>query len=254
MHVQRRHSNIRLSPLSSARPRLPPELCDIIIDFLHPNRTALASCSLVCKSWTPASRYHLWRSMHLTTPNISSFLSILPGSNVLPYVQTFKIDNAFKRITHFHEFWSTWERIVPYLSTRLVRLRCFKLSDVSWGLLEDMKWSSSILYTFSGVSELSLSNVSFHDASQVIKLLRNFPRLSRLTLAVCFSYMEDDLFSDLDDSSFLPLDASPFTSPWASLQSCQFVQGQLFDVFGLHLSSRQDIFTWMSRFNPSTLR
>ncbi|KAJ7696426.1 CNH domain-containing protein [Mycena rosella] len=39
---------------------LPIEVFERIIDFLHANKAALISCSLVCRSWFPTSRYHLY--------------------------------------------------------------------------------------------------------------------------------------------------------------------------------------------------
>ncbi|KAJ7156261.1 hypothetical protein C8R46DRAFT_1115533 [Mycena filopes] len=38
----------------------PPELVDRFIDNLHDDRHTLATCALVSKTWTPASRYHLF--------------------------------------------------------------------------------------------------------------------------------------------------------------------------------------------------
>jgi ankyrin repeat protein len=38
--------------------RLPNELQDMIIDFLHDDQDALRTCSLVCKSWIPSARLH----------------------------------------------------------------------------------------------------------------------------------------------------------------------------------------------------
>jgi ankyrin repeat protein len=42
--------------------RLPNELQDMIIDFLHDDQDALRSCSLVCKSWIPSARLHRFRN------------------------------------------------------------------------------------------------------------------------------------------------------------------------------------------------
>ncbi|KAK0447813.1 uncharacterized protein EV420DRAFT_1246316, partial [Desarmillaria tabescens] len=42
----------------------PPELCDRIIDFLHRDHKALEACSLVCRAWIPASRFHLFECIH----------------------------------------------------------------------------------------------------------------------------------------------------------------------------------------------
>ena len=44
---------------------LPPELDDIILDHLHDDRAALASCALVRRSWLPTVRYHNWRDLRV---------------------------------------------------------------------------------------------------------------------------------------------------------------------------------------------
>lgn len=41
----------------------PPELIDIIIDHLHADNKSLAACTLVCRSWLPSSRYHLFSTI-----------------------------------------------------------------------------------------------------------------------------------------------------------------------------------------------
>jgi hypothetical protein len=59
-------------------PSVAPELIDTIIDMLHADRAALATCALVCKSWLPASRYHLFSKIIITRwnkPAISELLS-----------------------------------------------------------------------------------------------------------------------------------------------------------------------------------
>jgi hypothetical protein len=52
------------SPRTQAqRPRLPPELTDVIIKLLRANQRPTLNCALVCRSWVPASRRHLfWRT------------------------------------------------------------------------------------------------------------------------------------------------------------------------------------------------
>ena len=39
---------------------LPNEIQDRILDFLHDSKPTLKACSLVCKTWVPTSRYHLF--------------------------------------------------------------------------------------------------------------------------------------------------------------------------------------------------
>jgi len=50
-----------------SRGKLPPELVDRIIDFLHDEPKALAACSLVARSWTTTSRYHRFSWVRLTS-------------------------------------------------------------------------------------------------------------------------------------------------------------------------------------------
>jgi hypothetical protein len=41
-------------------PTLPPELIDIVVDFLHDDRRALGTCARVCRAWVSASRRNLF--------------------------------------------------------------------------------------------------------------------------------------------------------------------------------------------------
>ncbi len=134
-----------------------------------------------------------------------------------------------------------------------------------------MKWSSSILHTFSDVKTLHLSNVSFDNNLQVIQFLCSFPRLEDLSIAICFSFVDDELFPNDEDvdltamivdetdggavmieDEILPFGCADDTPLWPSLSSLHVTQGHLFDVFGLNLSSRQEIFLWMAYFLTST--
>jgi hypothetical protein len=57
-----------------------PELIDVIIDMLHADRAALATCALVCKSWLPASRYHLFSKVTITRWNKLAIPELLSSS------------------------------------------------------------------------------------------------------------------------------------------------------------------------------
>ena len=48
--------------LNTTMTHLPNEILDIIIDFLHDDQDALQTCSLVCKSWLPSTRFHRFRN------------------------------------------------------------------------------------------------------------------------------------------------------------------------------------------------
>jgi len=52
---------------------LPSELTDTIIDYLYDDKEALAACSLVCRSWVPGSRYHLFCSITVVADSHLAF-------------------------------------------------------------------------------------------------------------------------------------------------------------------------------------
>ncbi|KAK7051540.1 hypothetical protein VNI00_004518 [Paramarasmius palmivorus] len=67
-------------PSPPPTPVFPPELCDLIIDHLHNDSASLLACALVCKSWLPRSRSHLFPehfTFKLRQSNISKFRSCL---------------------------------------------------------------------------------------------------------------------------------------------------------------------------------
>jgi hypothetical protein len=61
--------------------KLPAELMDRIIDFLHSDKRTLSACSLVCKSWVPSSRYHLFRD--LTIPAKFELFELATDNDVI---------------------------------------------------------------------------------------------------------------------------------------------------------------------------
>lgn len=68
---------LAVSKRDRAGPKCPPEICDIIIDFLHKDTRALCACNLVCRSWRAAARYHLFRAIKLSAGRAHAFLGIL---------------------------------------------------------------------------------------------------------------------------------------------------------------------------------
>ena len=67
-----------------AKVRLPSELTDRIIDFLHSDRRTLAVCSLVCKSWVPASRLHYFQKLVVYPTTVDHLIELIctPSSTI----------------------------------------------------------------------------------------------------------------------------------------------------------------------------
>ena len=63
----------------STSPRLPPELCDHIIDQLRDNPDALKTCSVVSKSWTARSQKHIFSTINFAgDPDIVAWQNAFP--------------------------------------------------------------------------------------------------------------------------------------------------------------------------------
>ena len=58
--------NLFLPTATMPSPRLPSELLDHAVDFLHDSRRTLKSCSLVSKAWIPRARKHLFAAIWLS--------------------------------------------------------------------------------------------------------------------------------------------------------------------------------------------
>ncbi|KAJ7205646.1 hypothetical protein C8J57DRAFT_1734593 [Mycena rebaudengoi] len=71
--------------------QLPQELTEAILDNLHDNEHALVQCSLVCRTWAPATRYHLLSRVDLRSERICHrFLNLLAVDccTFIPHVTT----------------------------------------------------------------------------------------------------------------------------------------------------------------------
>jgi len=72
---------------------LPPELFDLIVDYLHDQPTALRACCLVSKSWVPRSRMYLFARVKLTRTSIELWAKAFPDplSSPAHYTKTLMI-------------------------------------------------------------------------------------------------------------------------------------------------------------------
>jgi hypothetical protein len=106
--------------------RLPPELTDHIIDFLHSDRNILATCALVHRSWIPSSRLHLCEVLNLTRRNVSTFINLLHsnGSTIEKYTYTLRIGS-----------WKPLACLAPF-SDRFLTLKSLVLGGIQPRIME----------------------------------------------------------------------------------------------------------------------
>ena len=87
------------------------EIFEKFIDNLHDDKKALKQCALVCRSWVPRSRYHLFASITVSPP--TSTLAKLPfsdlvASSVIPFVHfPYRYASSAYRISN----WKSHRRI-----------------------------------------------------------------------------------------------------------------------------------------------
>ena len=166
--------------MRSFKERLPAELTDRVIDHLHSDKLALATCSLVCKTWLPASRYHFFQTtIRLTKRNIHSLVDLLnsPASTFFDHKLNVKIVR-----TPVSDGFQGANYIFDTLSHHLFRLKIESLS------LSCMEWDISgetlgeIFEYFATIPALSLRDVMFSTPHQFIPFLKSFLSLESLSL------------------------------------------------------------------------
>ena len=98
---------------------LPPEIHDLIVDFLHDERVALNACCLVSKSWVPRARSHLFTHIELGAhlSRVSQWTTTFPDPSNSPghYARSLTIHGsltttplfvnwiqAFSSVVHLH--------------------------------------------------------------------------------------------------------------------------------------------------------
>lgn len=88
-----------LSPLPlHLSTRVAPELQDRILDNLHDSKKDLSTCSIVCKSWLPTCRFHLFAQV-VYNPDFARFLdsSIHAINLIAPYIKQVIMKGPFSQ-------------------------------------------------------------------------------------------------------------------------------------------------------------
>jgi hypothetical protein len=155
--------------------KLPPEITDRIVDFLHSDSSALSACSLVCKSWLPGSRHHLFKRLvfsptHKARP-LQGPVDVSVARTIAPYVHQ----------VHIFE-----DDRLEWVNTVLPHLEITNFKEVKSLLLSSMNYKSdpsaaatlhALRVCFPGVTRLRLDTVFFDTFPRVLELICVFPEL-----------------------------------------------------------------------------
>lgn len=165
-------------------PRVPYELSDYIIDFLHADPSALSACALTCRSWAPAARFHLFRSVTLPNRNFTTpFQRLLHTSPDLGwYVRELTVakfvDSSTPAILPALQEPTALERALPHIFAGIPALRTLSLSHVDMKCIPNLKGLQH-----PSVSALSMSYCQFNQFADIVDLVACFPNLAELSIA-----------------------------------------------------------------------
>ncbi|GBE88988.1 hypothetical protein SCP_1403960 [Sparassis crispa] len=153
--------------------KLPPELCDIIIDNLWGDISALAACGRTCRSWLPRARRHLFDDIYVHGHNIQRFMDLIRDNpSILLLVRSLTMGD------HFTE----WKLLVAalyavFVHPNRVKIVCLK----QWKILVEVKDAKILHYLWPSVQILSFVDCVF-EISVFMRILCACPQLSAVNV------------------------------------------------------------------------
>ncbi|OSD06473.1 hypothetical protein PYCCODRAFT_1383488 [Trametes coccinea BRFM310] len=170
--------------MDSTSPRLPPELCDLILDQLHEDKRALRVCALTSHDWLTRAQFHLFRSIYLDWSNCYSFSRLLSNNpSLADHMKTLEIEGAFGIFSMDRLHGATldaWLRSVPpWLPHRLTNLTNLELALLTI--------DADLVHRFFGqlpsVTHLTLWACALTTFDVFAELFLSLPRIKRLSIA-----------------------------------------------------------------------
>lgn len=163
---------------------LPEELIGVIVHNLRHDKKALASCSLVAKSWVLTARYHLFKSLAVdrgsSGDGILAFLEFLCtpwGESNCVYIRALRIEGPTSHNPPQLDPILNLQTLGAILH-KLHRLDSLELRALAWPAINPD--DASTLLTSTSVTSLTLSRISmwiFDSLEQVIDIFYLLPNL-----------------------------------------------------------------------------
>jgi hypothetical protein len=204
---------------------LAPEITDMIIDFLYDDSCALAAMSLVCKSFLPSTRLHLFERItldrrrprgKLTQARFDEAAHIF--ASLAPFVRHLDVFSTHRDSS---EDLNKWLQAAFTLFAVLKGVTSLSIRFWSWGRFEP-EVRREMFAHFGGLLQLSLGDGIFPDAVDIIESVLQFPALERLCL--------DDILWDIDSigTASVPLETSG--APTLSNLQTLTIGGRFFEM------------------------
>lgn len=143
--------------------RIPPELLDKVVDYLHDDRQALLALSLVSKKTTlTRSRGHLFSTIVFTTDSqFDNFLLLLdrPWTSFTFSVQTLHLKDLF-HTTRNYRYRSLSSQSIERVISHLSNVEGVWLTSISWRVIPSH--IRDILFHCLQITDLQLDRVEFY--------------------------------------------------------------------------------------------
>ena len=177
------------SPAQHKKPavRLPPEMWDYTLDFLHADKKSLKTCTLVCRMWLNTARLHLFQTLYMSPRDgpLSGLTSSLSHSrHIVGYVRLVTL-RWYKKLTlrSLASLLRVLAERLPKLGLILSDTRIVS-SEISSPVLRflRLRYQSS---RFPVIGTLAIGQFNFSDSDanrDVFPLLNLFARINFLGL------------------------------------------------------------------------
>ncbi len=154
---------------------LPTEVVDVLVSYIDDPHT-LCSCSLTCRRWLPASRFHLFRN--LSIPSRASY-DILVRLRDAPHISP-----SFANIYSL-QLWEDpdkpWLYLVPLIfAQRLTHVRLLTLLKFRWHEFPLHPSFFTIGFCLASITSLTLVGGTFHTFTEFRRLVCAFGHLTEL--------------------------------------------------------------------------
>ncbi|KAK0216488.1 hypothetical protein EDD85DRAFT_438855 [Armillaria nabsnona] len=185
---------------------LPQEIADNIVDLVYGRylpdfrkewQPELFACSLVCKSWTPRTRYYLFREIVVVSMNQPSFMQLISNPSLCtfaPYLRSVCIDDSSMPPAKVDWF---VREVLPALSM-FPNIESMYIAYGSGFLLtkSEEEWDTVIksVSRLTNVVDLRLEECQFRTYDHFASLLSSFRALEMVTLDRCEIFKIDPEF------------------------------------------------------------
>ncbi len=165
--------------------RLPPELLDYILDYLHDDKPSLRQCALTSRNWRSRSHHHLFHSVYIDSTICNAFTRLLESNPPLgAHVASMAIEGVFgffsldRMESIALQKWLHASLGLAHFSCLLHNLSKLELARITI----DFELVRGVFGRLSTITQLTLYTCSF-TSDVFVELFLSYPLMKRLDVA-----------------------------------------------------------------------